>query len=136
MSVTCDKSVVFSGSSAFLQSTNKTYLHDRTEILLKVASYTTKQTRQINLFYNESLLIPLLHTLFPIPSSLNTIPPCTILQSLFTPYTQNNSHQSPFIITQYTLNRSCWTLKLLFTMCTTTQEKEKVKNVTETLNLI
>jgi plasmid replication initiation protein len=40
LSVTCDRSVVFS-------STNKTYHHDITEILLKVALNTIKQTNSI-----------------------------------------------------------------------------------------
>jgi hypothetical protein len=39
LSVTCDRSVVFSGSS-----TSKTDCHDITEILLKVALNTIKQT--------------------------------------------------------------------------------------------
>jgi hypothetical protein len=42
LSVTCDRPVVFSGSSGFL--------HDITEILLKVALHTIKQTnKQTNL---------------------------------------------------------------------------------------
>ena len=54
--MTCDRSVVFSGSS-----TNKTDCHDRTEILLKVALNTTKQTNKQNpldnWIYFESYLI-------------------------------------------------------------------------------
>jgi len=42
LSVTCDRSVVFSGSS-----TNKTDRHDITEILLKVALNTIKQTTNV-----------------------------------------------------------------------------------------
>ena len=42
MSVICDRSVVFSGYSGFFH--NKTYHHDITEILLKVALNTTTIT--------------------------------------------------------------------------------------------
>ena len=42
MSVTCDRSVVFSGTS--VSFTNKTDHHDRTEILLKVALNTINQS--------------------------------------------------------------------------------------------
>ena len=47
LSVTCDRSVVFSGSS-----TNKTDRHDITEILLKVVLNTIKQT---NKQYNNNI---------------------------------------------------------------------------------
>ena len=43
-SVSCDKSMVFSGSS--VSSTDKTDRHDITEILLKVALNTIKQTNK------------------------------------------------------------------------------------------
>ena len=50
--MTCDKSVVFSGSSGFLHQINKTDRHDITEILLKVALNTIKQTnKQTEIFY-------------------------------------------------------------------------------------
>ena len=42
LSVTCDKSVVFSGPP--VSPTNKTYRHDIAEILLKIALNTIKQT--------------------------------------------------------------------------------------------
>ena len=45
MSVTCDRSVVFSPGPP-VSSTNKTDHHDITEILLKVALSTIKQTRK------------------------------------------------------------------------------------------
>jgi hypothetical protein len=41
-----DRSVIFSGSSGFLSSINKTDRHDVTEILLKVALNTIKQSKQ------------------------------------------------------------------------------------------
>ena len=44
LSVTCDRSVVFSGSSYFFQQ--KTDRHDITEILLKVALDTINSTNQ------------------------------------------------------------------------------------------
>ena len=47
MSVTCDRSVVFSGYSGC--SSNKADRHDITEILLKVTLNTTKQTKHIYL---------------------------------------------------------------------------------------
>jgi hypothetical protein len=45
--VTCDRSVVFSGS------TNKTDRHDITEILLKAALNTTKQTNKHKIFRSK-----------------------------------------------------------------------------------
>jgi hypothetical protein len=44
LSVTCERSVVFSGPP--VPSTNKTYPHDITEILLKLALNTIKQTNK------------------------------------------------------------------------------------------
>jgi hypothetical protein len=52
--VTCDRLVVFSGSSG--SSTNKTDHHDITEILLNVAPNTIKQTNKINITLNAKLL--------------------------------------------------------------------------------
>ena len=46
LSVTCDRTVVFSGSSGLLHQKNKTNRHDITEILLKVALNTFKQTNE------------------------------------------------------------------------------------------
>ena len=46
LSVTCDRSVVFSGSSDPVSSTNKTDRRDITEILLKVALSIIKQTNK------------------------------------------------------------------------------------------
>jgi hypothetical protein len=48
--VTCDRSVVFSGTS--VSFTNKTDHHDRTEILLKVAFNTIKQAK-LNLLKSD-----------------------------------------------------------------------------------
>jgi hypothetical protein len=47
LSVTCDSSVVFSGYSSLVSSTNKTDRHDITEILLKVAINTINQSKQL-----------------------------------------------------------------------------------------
>ena len=46
LTVTCDRSVVFSMCSPF--STKKTDLHDKTEILLKVTLNTTKPIKSMN----------------------------------------------------------------------------------------
>ena len=54
MSVTCDRSEVFFGYSS--SSTNKTDCHDITEILLKVALNTIKQTKP-NEYENERPLV-------------------------------------------------------------------------------
>jgi hypothetical protein len=50
LSVTCGRSVVFSGSP--VSFTNKTDRHDITEILLKVALNTIKQTHNYVIFSN------------------------------------------------------------------------------------
>jgi hypothetical protein len=94
----------FLGPPDPVSSANKTDRHNIIEILLKVASYTTKQTRQINLFYNESLLIPLLHTLFPIPSSLYTIPPMHYSPILIYPIHPKQFPPIGHIQLQYTAN--------------------------------
>jgi hypothetical protein len=55
--MTCDKLVVFSGSS-----TNKTDLHDITEILLKVALNTIKQTNKHSFVVIGGIIYSFNHT--------------------------------------------------------------------------